>query len=445
MKLILPENVLLIISKLELYGFECYAVGGCVRDMLLGIKPKDFDLTTNAKPEQIVDIFKDYKIIDTGIKHGTVAVIIDKEIYEITTYRIDGDYEDNRHPVNVAFTTSLKEDLSRRDFTVNAMAYNPVSGIVDYFNGTEDLKYRAIRCVGDADKRFKEDALRMLRALRFASTYNFSVEFNTYNAIAKNKELLNNISKERISSELTKILCGASCDYILRMFKDVFAIVIPEISAMFNFYQNNPCQNKTLWKHTVYSVKNIDNEPVLRMTMLLHDIGKPISEKIDEKGISRYNGHNKISAGIAKQILERLRYSNDFTENVVSLISLHNINIKADRIIIKKILKNIGKEKFSMLLKVQMADTLAQSDFDKSKKVNNLIQVENIFNEILYNNECYNLKSLDIKGTDIMDCGISKGKIIGDTLNLLLNKVIEGTLENQKDKLLTYVKLNILQ
>lgn len=445
MNLILPKNVLLIISKLELSGFECFVVGGCVRDMLLGIQPKDFDLTTNAKPKQIIDVFREYRIIDTGIKHGTVAVLIDKEIYEITTYRIDGDYEDNRHPANIRFTASLKEDLSRRDFTVNAMAYNPDGGVVDYFNGIEDLKYKAIRCVGNADKRFKEDALRMLRALRFASTYDFSIEYNTYNAIAENKELLNNISQERISSELTKILCGNSCDYILRRFKDVFAVIIPEISSMFHFKDTSRDKIKTLWKYTVNSVKNIDNEPVLRMTMLLHDIGKPISERKDEKGISHFSGHNKISAGIAKQILERLRYSNDFIESVVSLISLHNIHIKADRVIIKKILKNIGKEKFTMLLKVQMADILSQSDFEKDIKINNLYEVENIFKDILDNNECYNLKSLNIRGTDIMDCGISKGKIIGDTLNLLLNKVIEGTLENNKEQLLLYTKQNILK
>ena len=444
MNLYLPKNVFDIISKIEDKGFECYAVGGCVRDMLLGLTPKDYDLTTNAKPDEIMSIFKDYKIIDTGVKHGTVAVIIDGEVYEITTYRIDGDYEDNRHPKNVEFTSSLKEDLARRDFTVNAMAYNPNKGVVDYFNGKEDLKFKAIRCVGDPDKRFKEDALRILRALRFSSTYNFSVEFNTYNAIAKNKNLLNNISKERISSELVKTLCGENCSYILRRFKDVFAVIIPEITTMFHYDQSTPHHNKTLWKHTVSCVNKIDNEPILRMTMFLHDIGKPMSEKKDEKGISHFSGHEKTGAGIAKRILERLRYSNDFVDTVVYLISIHDLRIKPDRIIIKKVLKNIGSENFAMLMKVQMADVLSQSPYHQQEKIDNLNKVNKIFNDIMENDECFSLKYLKVNGSDLMGCGMSKGKIIGDTLNLLLNNVIEGSLENNKDILLSYVKKNII-
>lgn len=444
MNFTLPKNVLNIISKMESNGFQCYTVGGCVRDMILGLTPKDYDLTSNAKPDEIISIFKDYKIIDAGIKHGTVAVIVDNEVYEITTYRIDGDYEDNRHPKNVEFTTSLKEDLARRDFTVNAMAYNPSEGVIDYFNGQEDLKFKAIRCVGEPDKRFKEDALRILRALRFASTYNFSVEFNTYNAIAKNKELLNNISKERIATELVKTLCGENCSYILRRFKDVFAVIIPEISTMFYYDQNTPHHNKTLWKHTVSSVKHIDNDPILRMTMLLHDIGKPMSENKDENGVSHFRGHEKTGAGIAKIILERLRYPKDFTETVVNLISIHDLRIQPDRIIIKKVLKNIGSDNFSMLMKIQMADVLSQSSYHQQEKIDKLNKVNSIFRDIMDNDECFSLKYLKVNGSDLMSCGMSKGKIIGDTLNLLLNKVIENTLINDKETLLQYVRKNVI-
>ncbi len=440
MEIKLPQNVLNIINLLEQKGFECYLVGGSVRDILCGIEPKDYDLTTNAKPDEVLSVFSQYKTFDSGIKHGTVSVVMDKNIYEITTYRIDGDYLDNRHPDNVEFTQSLKEDLSRRDFTINAVAYNTKIGFVDFFDGIRDIKYKAIRCVGEADARFKEDALRILRALRFASVYNFSIEFNTLNGIAENKNLLNNISKERISSELVKILCGDNCDYVLRRFKDVFAVIIPEISTMFKFDQNNPHHNKTLWKHTVSAVKNIESNDILRITMLFHDIGKPIVQTTDEKGISHFKGHPKISAAMTKVILKRLRFSNSFVDKVVLLISYHDVRIKPDKVVIKKILKQIGKENFSLLQKIQMADTLAQSTYKREEKLNNHRLVGELFDEIINNNECYSLAQLDINGSDLFHNGISNGKEIGEKLNFLLNLVIEGKAENKKAELLKYLK-----
>lgn len=435
----LPQNVNKIISLLESKGFECYAVGGCVRDMLMGITPKDYDLTTNAKPDEILEVFRDYKTFDNGIKHGTVSVIMDKEVYEITTYRIDGDYIDCRHPEKVEFTSSLKEDLSRRDFTVNAMAYNPKEGLVDYFNGERDVEYKAIRCVGDADTRFKEDALRILRALRFASVYNFSIEYNTFNAILENKKLLNNISKERVSNEFSQILCGECCDYILRRFKEVVAVVIPEISSMFNFQQNNPYHNKTLWKHTVSSVKNIENDNILRMTMLLHDIGKPMSRKTDENGYFIYHGHERVGEAISSEVLTRLKYPKSFIDTVSFLIRNHSLNIKADKVIIKKILKNMGEEKFRLLLKVQRADILAQSSYKREEKLQNLCKVQELFDEIMENDECYSLQTLNVSGSDLIHSGITEGKTIGETLNRLLNLVIEGKCSNTKEDLLKHI------
>ncbi|MGN0460189.1 MAG: CCA tRNA nucleotidyltransferase, partial [Ruminococcus sp.] len=352
------------------------------------------------------------------------------------TYRIDGDYIDCRHPENVEFTSSLKEDLSRRDFTVNAMAYNPREGLVDYFNGKRDVEYKAIRCVGDADLRFKEDALRILRALRFASVYNFSIEYNTFNAILENKKLLNNISKERIANEFTQILCGQCCDYILRRFKDVVAVVMPEIASMFNFQQNSPHHNKTLWKHTVSSVKNIESDGVLRMTMLLHDIGKPMSQKTDKNGNSVYHGHERIGEAISREVLTRLKYPKNFTDTVSFLIRNHSLNINTDKVIIKKILKNMGEDKFRLLLKVQKADILAQSSYKREEKLQNLSNVQELFGEIIDKSECYSLETLNVSGSDLIHSGITEGKIIGETLNRLLNLVIEGKCSNTKEELL---------
>lgn len=436
MEFCLPNNVLNIISTLESKGFQCYVVGGCVRDMLMNITPKDYDLTTNAKPEDILKVFSHYKTFDAGIKHGTVSVVMDNEVYEITTYRIDGDYLDNRHPSNVQFTSSLKEDLSRRDFTVNAMAYNPSTGLVDYFNGKKDVEYRAIRCVGDPEQRFSEDALRILRAIRFASIYNFTIECNTLNAIINKKKLLSNISMERVSFELSKILVGSSCDYVLRRFKDVFAVIIPEITTMFNFEQNNPNHNKTLWKHTVCAVKNIDADPLLRMIMLLHDIGKPISEKQDSLGVSHYSGHEKISSAVSSVILKRLKYPNSFVDTAVYLISIHDINIKADKVIIKKLLKTMGEENFRLIIKIKRADILAQSSYKREEKLDNLQKTEDLFKEIVSNNECYSLSDLDVNGSDLIHIGITQGKEIGETLNYLLNLVISDKCPNIKEELL---------
>ncbi|MCH5202729.1 MAG: HD domain-containing protein [Oscillospiraceae bacterium] len=440
MKINLPENVVNIINILESSGFECYLVGGSVRDILLKLEPKDYDLTTNAKPEEILSVFSDYKTFDAGIKHGTVSVVMNDEVYEITTYRIDGDYLDNRHPEKVEFTTSLKKDLARRDFTINAVAYNPRLGFVDYFNGIKDIKYNAIRCVGDPDTRFKEDALRILRALRFASVYGFSIEFNTLNAIAANKKLLNNISQERISSEFVKILCGKKCDYVLRRFKDVFAVIVPEIATMFNFNQNNPHHSKTLWKHTVSAVKNVENTDILRVTMLFHDIGKPIVQTIDKNGVSHYKGHPKISAAMTKVILKRLRFSNSFIDKVTLLITYHDLRLKPDNVEIKKVLKIIGKDNFALLMTIQLADIMAQSNYKREEKLIDHQNTCRLFDEIICSHQCYSLNDLAISGSDLLHSGISDGKKIGETLDNLLNMVIEEKVNNNREELLSLIK-----
>lgn len=437
MKIKLPKNVNLIIKTLEKNGFEAYIVGGCVRDSILDITPQDWDITTDAKPKDILTCFKDYKTIETGIKHGTVTVVIDKETFEITTYRIDGDYKDNRHPENVMFSDKLEYDLARRDFTVNAMAYNPKTGLVDLYGGMNDLKYKAIRCVGDADTRFKEDSLRILRALRFASVYDFTIEVNTSNAIIENAKLLNNISSERINAEFSKLICGNSATYILNRYKRIIAIFIPEIEVMFDFDQNNPHHNKTLWKHTLSSMLHIDNDLLLRLTMFFHDIGKPLAQKYDEvKKLCHYKAHNIYSCAIAENVMKRLRYSNEVINNTKELIYYHDVRFKDNKKLIKKVLSKIGEEKFRMLLKVQKADILAQSFYMREEKLSDLALSEEKFEEVIRDNECFSLKDLAVNGRDLIHLGITKGEEIGKTLDTLLNLVIEGKLKNEKELLL---------
>ncbi len=430
MKIIMPKNVKMIIDKLEKSGFEAYIVGGCVRDAMLGLEPKDWDITTSAKTDDIKNCFQDFKLLCNGEKHGTVGVIIDDEVYEITTFRIDGIYNDSRHPDNVEFTDNIEEDLKRRDFTVNAIAYNSKRGIVDPFNGERDLSYKALRSVGNPEERFREDALRILRALRFASVYNFSIEVETAYAMVRNRGLLNNIAVERIASEFNKMLCGDNIGYILRRYKDIVAVIFPELVSTFEFEQNNPNYNKTVWKQTTTAVANIKPDLLLRMVMLMHDIGKPISLETDSNKIDHFKSHNRFSMVFARTALERLKYPTDFIENVVLLIEYHNMHFSDNRRQIKHILNKIGEENFRKLLLVQKADILSQSKYKREYKLNNLSLAENTLNSIIANDECFNLKKLAISGTDLLHLGITDGKTIGLILENLLDSVIDETIEN---------------
>lgn len=441
MKITLPENVQLILERLNKCGFESYIVGGCVRDSLLGIVPHDWDITTDALPEQIISCFSEYKIIETGIKHGTVAVVINKDVYEITTFRIDGEYKDCRHPENVNFSDKLEYDLARRDFTINAMAYNEKNGLIDLYGGVNDLKFKAVRCVGDPDKRFKEDSLRILRALRFASVYDFTVEINTANAIFENAKLLNKISVERIAVEFNKLLCGSSVSYILNRYKKVIAVFIPEIEVMFDFDQQNPHHNKTLWKHTTSAVSHIEADLTLRLTMFFHDIGKPLAQKYDAKEkLCHYYGHNKFSSAITENVLRRLKYPNELIDKVKLLIMYHDVRFTGSKKQLKHVLSAIGEENVDRLLKVQKADILAQSLYKRKEKLANIELSEQIFREVLAENECFKLKDLSINGHDLLRLGIIKGEDIGKTLKLLLSLVIDGKISNKKDILLEKAK-----
>ncbi len=436
----LSENASFIINTLEQNGFECFAVGGCVRDSLLSRDVNDWDFTTSATPDEIIECFSDYTTIDIGKRYGTICVVVNNENFEVTTYRTDGEYGDSRHPDSVNFSKNLVEDLSRRDFTVNALAYNDKVGVVDEFNGLQDLECGVIRCVGEPDVRFTEDALRIMRALRFASTYGFSIERSTSESIIRNKDKLSIIASERIIKELSKLLLGNHCDFILRRYKDVIAVFIPEIAVMFNFDQKSKHHNKDLWRHTVSAIKNTPDDEVLRTAMLLHDIGKPMTVSTDEKGFNHFYNHPKLSAEMASTILKRLKYPSAFINTVKTLIEYHDVRLTPQPRIIKKYLRKLGEENMRMLLSIQRADILAQSFYMREEKLSTLEKVCAEFERIVSSDECYSLDTLAINGRDIIHLGVTDGARIGQVLSKCLDKVIESSIPNTKEELLDFAK-----
>lgn len=432
----IPSQVKLIINMLNNNGYDAYAVGGCVRDYFLNREPHDWDITTNALPREIISIFNNNKLILNGLKHGTVAVVLDNEIYEITTYRVDGDYLDNRHPSFVTFTASLKEDLQRRDFTINALAVNTNGDIKDFFNGIQDINNKLIRAVGNPDSRFNEDALRIIRGLRFAAVLNYSVEEKTAESIHKNKWLLKNIAVERIAVELNKLICADKPAVILNEYKDVFAAFIPELEATFTLFQSNPNHNQLLWKHILNSVDNIENNLILRLTMLFHDIGKPASKTTDKNGIDHYYAHPKISADITRKILRRLHYSNEVIYQVCTLVENHDQPLSGNKRFVTRLLNKIGTNNCNNLIKVRTADVMAQSNLGRQEKIDNILAFEKTLNNIIKENNCFSLKQLAVDGKDLIEIGITDGKEIGSTLKILLEMVINQQVENEKQALI---------
>lgn len=413
-------------------GYEAYIVGGSVRDMIMGARANDFDITTNATPSDMKRVFDGYYTVDTGIKHGTITFVYEKEPIEITTYRIDGDYKDSRHPESVQFTTSLANDLSRRDFTMNALVYNEKESIIDLFGGQKDIRNKQIKAIGDPKKRFEEDALRILRGVRFASQLGFEIEENTKKAMIECAHLLHNISCERINTELTKFLLGKNVKKALLESYEIIGEIIPQIKQMHGFEQHNYHHIYNLLEHTAVALESIEPQPHLRLTMLLHDTGKVDTFKMGEDGMGHFYGHNKVSYDIANDFLNKYKFDNFTKERVCELVKLHDTPIDPDRVLIKKRLNRIGKEMFFDLLKVKRADNKAQSPkFNRAKE---LIELEKIANEIIEEN-CFTLSSLDITGNDLITLGF-KGKEIGNALNILLNEVIEESLENKKEALI---------
>lgn len=436
-KLVLNEKARWIIDRMQQNGYPCYAVGGCVRDMLLGREPHDWDFTTPALPSDIERVFSDYRTVDFGKEYGTIGVIVDGEQYEITTYRVDGGYSDARHPDSVSFSSSLTDDLARRDFTVNAMAYNDAEGLIDPFDGQRDLRYGVIRCVGVASERFCEDALRILRALRFASTLGFSIEPGTSEAILKGRRLLTQIAPERIGGELLRLLCGDTVDFVLRRYRTVIAVFIPELQSTFDFEQNNPHHNRDVYRHTVASVKNIEPDPLLRTVMLFHDIGKPMSRVADKHGVSHYKNHPTLGAAMTQQILRRLCMPRGFIEEVCTLIRYHDLRLEPEPAEIKRYLGLLGPALMRKLYKIRLADTLAQSTYLRAEKLENLNAVNAELERIIASGECYSLHMLAVNGSDLIHMGVGSGQRIGEILNALLELVITGQLPNEKEPLLT--------
>lgn len=435
MQIVLPEKVNRIIHTLQENGHEAYAVGGCIRDSILGRIPDDWDITTSATPMETKALFA--RTFDTGIEHGTITVLLDKEAFEVTTYRVDGKYEDNRHPSEVTFTRCLREDLLRRDFTINAMAYNEREGLVDIFGGMEDLKRKSIRCVGDAEARFGEDALRILRAVRFAAQLGFEMEDKTRQAIAKLAPTLANISAERIQTELVKMLISPNPGMMRTAYElGITRIILPEFDAMMRTTQENPHHQYTVGGHTLKALEAVRQDKVLRLTMLFHDIAKPVVKKMDENGVAHFKQHDSKGAEMTKQILRRLKFDNDTMNQVVKLVLYHDYRMPETPRNVRRAMNKIGEALFPYYLEVRMADTLAQSTYLREEKLRNIQGIRDCYEKILEKQECVSLKTLAVTGSDLIAAGMTPGKEIGVVLNQLLEYVLEHPEANEKETLL---------
>lgn len=437
-QIILPEKVKHIIDTLMEHGHEAYAVGGCVRDSILSRMPQDWDITTSAKPQEVKALFR--HTIDTGIQHGTVTVMIEHEGFEVTTYRIDGEYEDARHPKEVLFTSNLLEDLKRRDFTINAMAYNEKDGIVDAFDGIGDLERGIIRCVGRAEERFSEDALRMFRAIRFAAQLGFEIEEETRAAIQKLAGNIAKVSAERIQVELVKLLTSGHPEELENAYETgLTAVFLPEFDAMMKTPQQNPHHCHPVGGHTIEALKAAPQDKVLRLTMLLHDVAKPICRTTDEKGVDHFYGHPAKGSEMARRILRRLKFDNDTTDRVCKLVQWHDDNPNLEPRGIRRAISRIGVEQYPALFAVKRADILAQSDYRREEKLAYVDSYEKMYQEILKKRECLTIKELAVNGKDLIGAGMNPGKEIGEVLKELLKIVLEEPEKNTKEELLAIV------
>lgn len=439
MKIQLPEKVNTIIQTLQEHGYEAYAVGGCVRDSLLGREPGDWDITTSASPDETKKLFA--RTVDTGIEHGTVTVLLGKEGFEVTTYRIDGKYEDSRHPTEVIFTRNLREDLLRRDFTINAMAYNDTEGIVDIFGGMDDLKRKIIRCVGNARERFGEDALRIMRGVRFAAQLGFSLEKETKEAMTELAPTLEKISAERIQTELVKLLVSDSPELIREAYHlGVTAVILPEFDEMMRTGQETKYHRYDVGEHTVQAVCNVPPDKVLRLTMLLHDVAKPEMKTVDADGTAHFKGHDIRGEQKAKEILRRLKFDNDTIHKVTKLVRWHDYRMPAEKKNVRKAMSKISAELFPMYLLVKRADILAHSMYRREEELENLSGLQKCYEEIVADHECVSLKQLAVTGTDLIGIGMKPGKQIGEVLNELLRIVLEYPEFNNKEHLIRFVQ-----
>ena len=438
LELQLPENVQKIITTLQMYGYEAYAVGGCVRDSLLNRTPGDWDITTSAMPGEIKSLFD--KTFDTGIEHGTVTVAFGREGYEVTTYRIDGEYTDSRHPREVTFTRSLKEDLLRRDFTINAMAYNDKDGLIDIFGGKEDLQRKCIRCVGNAKERFSEDALRILRGVRFAAQLGFDISEDTKEGMRELAPTLRNISAERIQVELVKMLTSDRPELLKMAWElKITQIFLPEFDRMMETIQETPHHMYNVGEHTLHAMKNVRADKILRLTMLLHDTGKPALKTMDANGVAHFKKHAAESEKIAGRVLKRLKFDNDTLRKVTKLVKYHDYRMEATEKNVRRAMNIIGEELFPYYMEVRRADVLAQSLYKREEKIQNLDEIEKLYRKIVALGQCVSLKTLAVNGSDLIAAGMKPGKKIGEKLEELLELVIDDPDMNTKEKLFQYL------
>lgn len=430
----LPKQVHTALHRLRAAGFEAHLVGGCVRDCLMGLQPHDFDITTSALPEQTQQLFADARVIETGIRHGTVTVVLDGLPLEITTYRLESTYSDHRHPDAVRFTRDLKLDLARRDFTINAIVWDGESDPIDFFGGQADIASGVIRCIGSPEQRFAEDSLRILRAVRFASTLGFTIDEATAQAARRAAPLLREVSMERISAELVKLLCGKNVRRVLCDYADILGTVIPELLPMQGFDQHNIHHIYDVLEHTAVAVESVPPEPVLRLAALLHDIGKPSCFSLDDRGVGHFYGHAKASTAISEPILKRLRLDNTTQKQVLELVQWHDWLIEESEKAVKRALNKLTPEGFFRLLALKRADNLAQSPVYRGRQ-HYYDRLAHIANEILTQAQCFSLKDLAVNGSDLIAQGMTPGPALGAMLNRLLDAVIAGELPNERSAL----------
>lgn len=435
MRIQLPEHVNQIIHRLQSEGYAAYAVGGCVRDSILGRVPQDWDITTSAHPQEVKALFS--HTIDTGIRHGTVTVMLDRKGYEVTTYRIDGEYEDCRHPKEVIFTDNLLEDLQRRDFTINAMAYNEDAGLVDAFCGAADLKQGIIRCVGEPHDRFREDALRMLRAVRFAAQLGFAIDERTREAVRDLSGAIAKVSAERIQMELAKLLLSGHPDELRTACElGLTAVFLPELDRMMLTAQRNKHHCYSVGEHTLHTLREVPPDKVLRLTMLLHDVAKPVCISEDEKGQNHFHGHPEEGARLAREILRRLKLDNDTVDSVCRLIRYHDERPPLTERTVRRLASRIGPEWMEALAKVKKADVLGQSMYRRQEKLAYVDQLIGIYRSLAARQQCMKRSDLAINGRDLIAMGMQQGRELGDMLDTLFERVLDEPELNTREKLL---------
>ncbi len=435
----LPFSVERAIGLLNEHGYEAYAVGGAVRDLLRGECPHDYDITTNATPDEMKGVFSRFRTIETGIAHGTLTVILDGNPIEITTYRVDGSYTDSRHPDSVSFTRSLKEDAARRDFTVNAMAYHPKEGVIDFFGGREDLKNGTLRTVGDSRRRFTEDALRILRGLRFCAVLGYTLHKETREAIHALKDTLSLVAAERIREEFTKLITAPHAAAVLRAYADVLGVFIPEILPMIGFDQKNPHHDFDIWEHTIRAVEACPRDKALRLAVLLHDIGKPACFFEDRTGVGHFYGHAARSAEMADTVLRRLRFDNDTRERVLLLIRQHDTVPLPKTRQFARMRSRFGDAFLSDWLAVVRADRMGQKALFSPEAERILAEAEAEAKRLLAAEDRFSLDSLAIKGDELIALGY-RGKAIGEAKKRALDGVVGGKVQNTKEALLMYLQ-----